>query len=90
MEFVLNVLNTERPKQIARGIDSPFKDCEKLKEEVELTLDFIKEEFFTKEWKKKGLDTSRGHKLFSDALKTALENQSRNLGNMTIFKEGNV
>lgn len=90
MEFVLNVLNTERPKQIARGIDSPFKDCEKLKEEVELTLDFIKEEFFTKEWKKKGLDTSRGHKLFSDALQTALDNQSRNLGNMTIFKEGNV
>ena len=88
MEHVLGVLHTERPKGKAKGEPSPLEDCDNLKEEVKLSLHFLNENFFTKEWKKKGLDTGRGHKLFAEALQTAIG--SKSLGNISIFKEGNV
>ena len=88
MEHVLSVLHTERPKGKAKGEPSPLEDCDNLKEEVKLSLHFLSEDFFTKEWKKKGLDTGRGHKLFAEAMQTAIG--SKSLGNISIFKEGNV
>ena len=86
-DHLLDALNAEMPRRIAKGEASPFADPEKLEEEVGFQLEFLKEEFFTKEWKLKGLDTARGHAEFKDNIGKAIANQSANLGNMRLFKE---
>lgn len=85
-EFVLQSLNNEMPKRNMKGEPSPFADTAALEREVGYHLPFLKEEFFLKEWKAKGLDTSAGHELFSRSIDTAISRQCKNLGNMTLFK----
>ena len=85
-EFVLQSLNNEMPKRNMKSEPSPFTDLAELQKEVGYHLPFLKEEFFSKEWKAKGLDTSAGHELFQRSIDTAISRQSKNLGNMTLFK----
>ena len=84
--YVLDTLNADMPRRRSRGEDSPLRDPEELQNEVKYTLPFLKEEFFTKEWKLKGLDTSAGHDLFRKSIDKAIQNESKNLGNMSLFK----
>ena len=85
--FILDTLNSDMPRRSSKGEHSPFADLSDLEQEVGFALAFLKELFFTKEWKVKGLDTSSGHDLFRKAIDKAIQNQSKNLGNMTLFKE---
>ena len=85
--YILDTLNSDMPRRRSRGEDSPFVDLSDLEQEVGFALAFLKETFFTKEWKVKGLDTSSGHDLFRKAIDKAIQNESKNLGNMTLFKE---
>lgn len=85
-EHLLNTWNSEMPKRKQKGEGSPLGNLDELFQEVSYTLPFLKETFFTKEWKVKGLDTSTGHDLFRKAITTAIQRESKNLGNMALFK----
>jgi hypothetical protein len=85
-QHLLDQLNAEMPRRKAKGEASPFADPDALAAEIGFLLDFLKEEFFTKEWKLKGLDTAEGHKTFRGAISDAIAAQSANLGNMKLFK----
>ncbi len=85
-EFLLDKLVAEMPKKKAKGEPSPFSDQSILEEEVKFQLVFLSEEFFTKEWKMKGLDTATGHKAFRESIDEAVNAQSQNLGNRKLFK----
>lgn len=85
-EFLLDRLVGEMPKRMAKKEASPFTDPELLGEEVGFQLEFLSEEFFTKEWKMKGLDTGVGHKEFRKSIEDAVSTQSQNLGNRKLFK----
>jgi hypothetical protein len=85
-EFVLQSLNNEMPKRNMKGEPSPFANISDLEREVSYHLPFLKEEFFLKEWRAKGLDTSAGHELFQRSIDAAISKQCKNLGNMTLFK----
>jgi hypothetical protein len=85
-EFLLDRLVGEMPKRKAKGQKSPFADPVDLEDEVGYELAFLSEEFFTKEWKMKGLDTAAGHKAFRESVDEAVQAQSQNLGNRRLFK----
>jgi DGQHR domain-containing protein len=85
-QYILDTLNSEMPKRRSKGHKSPFADLVELKSEVGYALPFLKEEFFMKPWKLTGLDTSSGHDIFRKTLDKAIQNESKNLGNMSLFK----
>lgn len=85
--YILDTLNSDMPRRSSRGEASPFADLGDLELEVGYALAFLKEKFFMQEWKVKGLDTSTGHDLFRKAIDKAIQNESKHLGNMTLFKE---
>ena len=85
-EFVLRRLNQEMPKRNRKNEASPLADPEELRLEVGYQLAFLDETFFTKQWKATGLDTSAGHELFYESLDRAVSKESKNIGNMTLFK----
>jgi hypothetical protein len=87
-EFLLDKLVGEMPRRKVKGESSPFTDPALLEEEVTFQLAFLSEEFFTKEWKMKGLDTATGHKVFRESIDEAVSSQSLNLGNRKLFKAG--
>lgn len=66
---------------------APFSSPEALKDGVDIILGKVDESFFLDEWKKKGLDTHRGKKIFLDSLTTAAESSSKKYGNVSLFKE---
>ncbi len=84
-EYVLESLHHNMPERLAEGKPSPLSDTDELKKRVKYSLMFVNEEFFLQPWRKKGLDTSAGHELFMNNLKRAAANQSKNLGNMSLF-----
>jgi len=86
-EYLLDSLNKEMPKNLQRATPSPLAEHVVLEEEVGPALYFLKEEFFIKAWKKKGLDTRSGNEFFRAQLDKAIQNQSKNIGNMSLFKD---
>ena len=86
-EYLLVVFNKEMPKRKIRKESSPFTDFSILETEVKLTLYFLKEKFFLKEWKRKNLDTNSGHDVFQDSINKALNSECKHLGNVKLFKE---
>jgi DGQHR domain-containing protein len=85
-EYLIETMNSEMPKRNKKKEPSPFESAEVVKEECSYALTFLEEDFFIKEWKLKGLDTATGHRTFMTSLKTAIANQSANLGNILLFK----
>lgn len=85
-EYLIDTLNSEMPRRSARGEASPFADPEQLEEEIGFALEFLKEDFYLKEWRLKGLDTATGHTAFRTAVADAIAGQSSNLGNMRLFR----
>jgi hypothetical protein len=75
------------PKRKAKGEGSPFSDLADFETEVSFQLHYLSEEFYTRTWVLKGLDTGTGHKEFRGALDDAVNNQSLNLGNRKLFKQ---
>ena len=85
-QFVLDTLHSDMPKRRSKGDKSPLSDLDELKAEVGYTLPFLREEFFLKQWMLTGLDTSNGHDIFRKTIDKAIQNESKNLGNMSLFK----
>ncbi len=85
-EYLFDMFANDMPRRNLRNEKSPFADPSTLKEEVSLQLTFLSEEFFTKEWKMKGLDTGAGHKAFRESLNEAINSQCQNLGNRKLFR----
>lgn len=85
-QYILDTLNADMPRRRSKGDKSPLADLVELKSEVGYTLPFLKEEFFLKPWKLTGLDTSTGHDVFRKTMDKAIQNESKNLGNMSLFK----
>jgi len=86
-EFLLDGLVGGMPKRKAKNEPSPLSDPDLIFDEVRFLLEFLSEEFYTKGWKMKGLDTGVGHKAFRESLEEAVSSQSQNLGNRKLFKE---
>ena len=85
-QYILDTLNADMPRRRSKGQKSPMANLDELKSEVGYTLPFLKEEFFLKPWKLTGLDTSTGHDIFRKTMDKAIQNESKNLGNMSLFK----
>ena len=86
-EFLLDKLVSEMPRRKTKGEGSPFSDVSGLEVEVSFQLHYLSEEFYTRTWVLKGLDTGTGHKEFRSALDDAVNSQSLNLGNRKLFKQ---
>lgn len=85
-EYIIDTLNKDMPRNKMKGIPSPLTNGATFRDECKLTLPFLSEEFFTKEWKLKGLDTAVGHNIFRESINKAIQNQSKHLGNLRLFK----
>lgn len=64
-----------------------FDSEEALKEQIKVVLQDLPEEFFTKEWTAKSLDTPEGQKLLKEQMVLAIANKGKHLGKMALFKE---
>jgi len=89
-EFILDKLVSEMPKKRAKNEASPFLNFAELEDEVKYQLFYLSEEFYTRTWVLKGLDTAPGHKEFRSAIDDAVNSQSLNLGNRKLFKQKTV
>lgn len=85
-QYLFDQFNQMIPRRLAKREPSPFSSEDLLSQEVEVLLAYLKEEFFIKEWKAKGLDTSTGNKFFRDQLEESIRDQCSNLGNRALFK----
>ena len=88
-EMIFDKLNETVTWMRKHNLPMPFSSCETLSELIKTYIEKLNEDFYLREWKQKGLDTSTGQKLFRDQLETAVRNESKNLGNMTLFKQQN-
>lgn len=82
-EFVLELL---KQLVVFQGT-SPFVSPNELYASTGKALQRIPEDFFLREWKKKGLDTSSGRALWLEQLKKVVEADGKNLGNFALFKQ---
>lgn len=81
-EFVLGLL-----KQVVLfQQSSPLANPDSLYADTRKALQRIPEDFFLKEWKKKGLDTTPGRTLWLEQLTKVVAADGKNLGNFTLFK----
>jgi DGQHR domain-containing protein len=85
-EYLFDQFANDMPRRGSKKEPSPFSSSDYLYDEVKLQLTYLSEEFFTKEWKAKGLDTGPGHKLFRESIVEAITSQSANLGNKRLFR----
>ncbi|MFV1362539.1 DGQHR domain-containing protein [Mycolicibacterium elephantis] len=81
-EYVLGLL-----KQVVLfQEESPLSSPESLYADTRTSVKRIPEEFFLKEWKKKGLDTTPGRSLWLEQLTKVVAADGKNLGNFQLFK----
>jgi|GEM_PF-6101593 len=85
-EYIIDTLNKDMPRNKMKGIPSPLSNGQTFEDECRLALPFLSEEFFMKEWKLKSLDTGVGHNVFRESINKAIQNQSKHLGNLRLFK----
>ncbi|MFI8775089.1 hypothetical protein ACIGKQ_23420 [Gordonia sp. NPDC062954] len=65
---------------------SPFVSRDDLHDATTKALQRIPEDFFLREWKRKGLDTSSGRTLWLEQLEKVVSADGKNLGNFTLFR----
>jgi hypothetical protein len=85
-EYLLDEMNRNMPQRMANGQASLLADDDDLQRFVTNALAFLSEAFFTREWQRRQMDTSEGRRLFRQQIELAINNQSRNLGNMWLFR----
>lgn len=64
-----------------------FDSEEALREQIKVVLKDLTEDFFTKEWTAKSLDTPEGQKMLKEQIVMAVSNKGKYLGKMALFKE---
>lgn len=85
-EVLFDKLDSLIPFLNSKKLDLPFSCDEALEEHMTFILEVLPEEFFTKEWTEKSLDTPSGKKLLKEQIEKAMNNKGKSLGNMVLFK----
>jgi len=67
-EFYFEGLLRNNARRIKKKEVSPFSTIENFIESIDIQFDFIHEDFFLKEWKRKDIDTTSGRKEMKDTL----------------------
>ena len=88
-ELVLDRLNTSMPARSAKGEASPFADPDDFATAVKSELYFLPEDFFTREWTEKGLDTSERRKFLRGQMDEAIQRAGSGLGYLPLFRAKN-
>ncbi len=85
-ELVMDRLNTSMPGRAAKTEPSPLADPLDFATAVESELFFLPEEFFTREWTEKGLDTSERRKFLRSQMDEAITKAGSGLGYLPLFR----
>ncbi len=64
----------------------PFGELDALSDHVVSTIEDLPEEFFTREWTEKQMDTSQGRRILRASIQEVIDARGKNLGNRTLFK----
>lgn len=81
-EYILSLL-----KQVVLfQASSPLESRDALYADACKALQRVPEDFFLKEWKKKGLDTTAGRALWLEQLNKVVAADGKNIGNFSLFK----
>ncbi|MGV0718630.1 hypothetical protein ABQE93_24825 [Mycolicibacterium sp. XJ662] len=84
--FILDNLLTLNNLLRKQGKEPPFADPEDLRDHVASTIEDLPEEFFTREWTEKQIDTVPGRKMLRASIQEVIDAGGKNLGNRTLFK----
>jgi DGQHR domain-containing protein len=84
--FILDNLLTLNNMLRKQGHPAPFADNEDLSEYVASVIEDLPEEFFTREWTEKQIDTVPGRKMLRTTIQEVIDSSGANLGNRTLFK----
>lgn len=82
-EFYFEGLLRNNPRRLKKKEPTPFANIESFTESLEIQFDFIGEEFFLNEWKRKDIDTTSGRK----EMKETLFLLDQNLGEIKSIKQ---
>ncbi len=86
-EYVLNKLNGDMPSRRSKGENSPLGDPEDFRQSVSAALYFVPEEFFTRQWQVKGLDTGPGRKLLLEQFQECEQRGGEKIGHLRLFRQ---
>lgn len=84
--FILDNLLTLNNLLRKQGSQPPFGDLTELPDHVASTIEDLPEEFFTREWTEKQIDTVPGRKMLRASIQEVIDAGGKNLGNRTLFK----
>lgn len=84
--FILDNLLTVNNVLRKQEKDPPFADLSDLADHVASTIEDLPEEFFTREWTEKQIDTVPGRKMLRASIQEVIDAGGKNLGNRTLFK----
>jgi hypothetical protein len=89
--LLLDGLVQDQPKRAVRNEAPPLSDADILYQEIKSALYFLPEEFFTRVWVEKQLDTTDRRDFLYGEMKLAIRNQGRRVGSQALFThEGNL
>jgi DGQHR domain-containing protein len=83
--LLLDGLVQDQPKRTMRNELSPLGDPDTLYQEIKSALYFLPEEFFTRVWLEKQLDTTERRSFLYEQMKLAIRNQGKKLGYQPLF-----
>ena len=84
-KLLLEIMVRESPKRQSRNQLSPLGDPDLLYDDVTTSLYFLPEEFFTRAWVERQLDTSDRREFLGRQMQSAIQNQGKKLGNLQLF-----
>jgi DGQHR domain-containing protein len=84
--FILDNLLTLNNLLRKQGKEPPFANLAELADHVASTIEDLPEEFFTREWMEKQIDTVPGRKMLRASIQEVIDAGGKNLGNRTLFK----
>ncbi len=85
-ELVLDQMVSSQPERNAKSELSPLSDLDDLEKYVRNSLYFLPEEFFTRVWMQKQLDTGERREFLYQQMQEAIRRQGKGLGYLPLFK----
>jgi len=85
-EYFFDNMDSIIPFLDSKGLPLPLSNETAFIEQMEYVFKYLPEEFFTKEWTEKSLDTPKGRELLMDQIEKVIRNKGKNLGRMILFK----
>jgi DGQHR domain-containing protein len=88
--LLLDGLVQDQPKRAARSEPSPLSDPDILYQEITSSLYFLPEEFFTRVWVEKQLDTSDRRGFLYQQMRLAIQNQGYKTSHQQLFRNSSA